>query len=59
MAHRATWEPFKAKNGRWHFRVKAGNGEIVSPSQGYASRRGAIRGFYSAQRAFASAVMAV
>ena len=28
----------------------AGNGEIQSPSQGYATKQGAERGFYALQR---------
>lgn len=37
----------KAKNGKFHFNLKSGNGEIVLASQGYKSRSGCKNGIES------------
>jgi uncharacterized protein YegP (UPF0339 family) len=34
-----TGEVYERKDGKWGFRVKAGNGEIVATGQGYATRQ--------------------
>lgn len=34
-------ELYKRKDGKWAFRVKASNGQVVATSQGYASKKGA------------------
>ncbi|MGB5657096.1 MAG: DUF1508 domain-containing protein, partial [Acidimicrobiia bacterium] len=34
-------ELYQQKNGKWAFRVKASNGQIVAASQGYAKRASA------------------
>jgi len=34
-------EIYQQKNGKWAFRVKASNGQIVAQSQGYAKRASA------------------
>lgn len=41
---------YPGADGRWRWSMVAGNGEIQSPSQGYATKRGAERGFYALQR---------
>ncbi|WP_300680668.1 DUF1508 domain-containing protein [Nocardioides sp.] len=45
------FEVYEASNGKFHFRLKAGNGEIVATGQGYASKQGAIDGTKAVQRA--------
>jgi uncharacterized protein YegP (UPF0339 family) len=37
-------DPFPGKDGLWYFNLKAANGEIVSQSEGYATREGAVKG---------------
>lgn len=39
----------KAKNGQFHFNLKAGNGEIILASEMYASRASAENGISSVQ----------
>lgn len=43
---KTTIEVFKSGTIRkqWHYRVKAGNGEIISSSEGYPKKYNAIRG---------------
>lgn len=36
---------------RWHFRVRAANGEIVAQSEGYSSKQGAQKGLRALRRA--------
>ncbi|MFC6009935.1 YegP family protein [Nocardia lasii] len=43
------FEVFKDKAGKFHFHLKAGNGEIVLESQGYESKEGAKKGIASIQ----------
>ena len=44
MKRKGKFEIFKDSCGEIRFRFKAGNGEIVCQSEGYASVRGARRG---------------
>jgi len=44
------YELYKSKNGEWHFRLKAGNGEIIAISEGYKSKEGALNGIDSVKR---------
>ncbi len=44
------FEIFTDKAGKYRFRLKAGNGEIILSSQGYASKRGCRTGIQSVQR---------
>lgn len=37
-------ETYRDSRGKYRFRIKAGNGEITDPSQGYSTRWGATRG---------------
>ena len=41
------FEIFKDKGGKFRFRLKASNGEIILSSQGYASRSGVHNGIKS------------
>ncbi|MFE1594475.1 YegP family protein [Nocardia sp. NPDC058705] len=43
------FEVFKDKADKFHFHLKAGNGEIVLESQGYESKEGAKKGIASIQ----------
>ncbi|PLR36172.1 YegP family protein [Chimaeribacter arupi] len=43
------YEIKKAKNGRYHFELKAGNGEIILNSEMYASKASAENGISSVQ----------
>lgn len=40
----------KAKNGKFHFSLKAGNGEIIATSQMYDSKSGALNGIESVKK---------
>lgn len=39
-----TFQIYKREDGRWGYRLLARNWVNVGPAQGYASKRGAIRG---------------
>ena len=43
------FELYKDKGGKYRFRLKASNGEVILASQGYASRGGAVNGIKSVQ----------
>lgn len=45
-----TFETYSDKGGRFRFRLKASNGEIILASQGYASRSGLRTGIESVRR---------
>jgi len=45
-----TFETYTDKGGRFRFRLKASNGEIILASQGYASRSGLRTGIESVRR---------
>lgn len=47
---------YPREDGRWGWTLVAGNGEILCPSQGYASRGGAVSGFKAVQRNIVRAV---
>ena len=44
----------KAKNGKYYFNLKAGNGEIILSSQMYADKRGCKNGIESVRKNAAS-----
>ena len=45
------FEIFKSeKNGKFYFNLKAGNGQVVLSSQGYANKAGAKNGIASVQK---------
>lgn len=41
------FEVFTDKSGKFRFRLKAKNGEIIATSQGYASKTGCMKGIES------------
>lgn len=43
--------PFKGKDGKWYFNLKASNNEIVMASEGYETEEGARAGISAAVRA--------
>ncbi|RLP80676.1 DUF1508 domain-containing protein [Mycetocola lacteus] len=44
------FELYTDKAGEYRFRLKAGNGEIIAVSEGYASKSGALNGIDSVRR---------
>ncbi|WP_424936226.1 MULTISPECIES: YegP family protein [Bacteria] len=44
------FELYQDKGGDYRFRLKAGNGEIIATSQGYASKSSALNGIDSVRR---------
>jgi len=54
-ANAGRFEVFEGKNGKWYFRLKAGNGEPILASQGYSSEDGAKKGTEAVARAAADA----
>ena len=44
------FEVYKDRAGKHRFRLRAGNGEIILASQGYASRAGCMNGIRSVQK---------
>ncbi|WP_327674982.1 YegP family protein [Kitasatospora sp. NBC_00458] len=49
------FEVYEDAGGKFRFRLKAGNGEIVATGQGYASKDAAHKGVEAVQRAAAGA----
>jgi uncharacterized protein len=47
----ARFEVFQDRQGRYRFRLKAGNGEIIAASEAYSTRSGAIKGIDAFKRA--------
>lgn len=45
------FEVYQDKAGKFRFRLKAGNGEIVAVGEAYESKAAAIKGTQSVQRA--------
>ncbi len=46
----ATFEIYKSKGGKFHFRLKSSNGQVVLTSQGYAQKPGAKNGIESVRK---------
>jgi uncharacterized protein YegP (UPF0339 family) len=46
----AVFEWYKDKAGKYRFRLKAGNGEIIAVSEGYASKEGCVDGIESVKK---------
>lgn len=44
------FELYQSKGGKYHFRLKAANGQIVLASQGYAQKSGAKNGVESVRK---------
>lgn len=51
-------EVFRGKR-RWYWHLQSRNGQIQCPSEGYATKAGAVRGAKAAQRAMAIATVVV
>ncbi len=49
------FELYTDKAGEYRFRLKAGNGETIAVSEGYASKSGALNGIDSVRRNAADA----
>lgn len=47
---------FKAANGQFYFNLRAANNRIIMQSQGYAAKRGAMKGIASVKRYAPAAV---
>lgn len=45
------FEIFPGKDGKWYFRLRAGNGKIVCQSQGYGTKRHCVDGCWAVIRA--------
>lgn len=41
------FELYKDKSGEYRFRLKAGNGEVIAVSEGYAQKSSALNGIES------------
>lgn len=55
MGEQAEYEVFQGEDNLWYWHLKAGNGEIVAASEGYASKENAERGVDDAREASAEA----
>jgi uncharacterized protein len=53
----AKFEIFKDKGGEFRFNLKAGNGEVIASSEGYASKASAQNGIESVKKNAADAVV--
>ncbi|WP_232665332.1 YegP family protein [Pseudonocardia sp. TRM90224] len=45
------FEVYEGKDGKFRFRLKAGNGEVVASGQGYSSKAAAHKGCEAVQNA--------
>jgi len=52
-----TFELKKAANGKFHFNLKASNGQVIAQSQMYASKATALKGIESVRKHAADAKM--
>ncbi len=41
---------YTGKDGKYYFRLKAGNGEVIFTSQGYASKKSCLNGIESVRK---------
>jgi uncharacterized protein len=53
----AKFEIFKDKGGQFRFNLKAGNGEVIASSEGYASKASAQNGIESVKKNAADAAV--
>jgi Uncharacterized conserved protein len=51
------FEIYAGKDGKYRFRLKAGNGEVVATGQGYSSKAAAKKGVEAVQKAAAGATI--
>ncbi|MEN8176697.1 MAG: YegP family protein [Pseudomonadota bacterium] len=54
---KGTFELKKAANGKFHFNLKASNGQVIAQSQMYASKSTALKGVESVRQHAADAKM--
>lgn len=52
------FEVYEDRAGKYRFRLKAGNGEVVAVGEAYESKAAAIKGTQAVQRAAADAAVA-
>lgn len=52
-----TFEVYEDKAGKFRFRLKAGNGEVVATGEGYETKAGAKKGCEAVQRAAVGATI--
>lgn len=52
------FEVYQDKSGKFRFRLKAGNDEVVATGQAYQSKASAIKGTEAVQRAAAGVTLA-
>jgi len=45
------FEVYEDKSGKYRFRLKAGNGEVVATGEAYESKSAAVKGTQAVQRA--------
>lgn len=45
-----TFELKQSENGKFHFNLKAGNGQVIATSQMYASKDAALNGIESVRK---------
>lgn len=55
----AKFEVYKDKSGKFRFRLKAGNGEVVAVGEAYATHQGAKDGAEAVRRAATTAGVVV
>ena len=53
------FEAYKSPKGKWRFRLKAGNGEIVCSGEEYETKQGCLKGIASIQRNSAKAPIVI
>ena len=51
------FEVYEGKDGKFRFRLKAGNGEVVATGQGYSSKAAAKKGVEAVQKAAVDAMV--
>ncbi|WP_194948411.1 YegP family protein [Actinomyces trachealis] len=51
------FEVYEDSSGKFRFRLKAGNGEVVATGQAYESKAAAVKGTKAVQRAAADATL--
>lgn len=56
VTQKGKYEVFPGSDGEWYFHERAHNGQILTTSEGYSSKQGAIDGVDAAQRAAGSEI---
>lgn len=51
------FEVYEDSSGKFRFRLKAGNGEVVATGQAYETKAAAVKGIKAVQRAAADAAI--